>query len=485
MSANFLEKSRQFRKDDKGAVAIILGLAVLPIMLAAGLAADYAIQQSVKTRLDSAADAAALAAIKTAQWTVATLSKTNPNPNPQAIAAGKAQAIKSFDAQAGKYGGALTEPPTIQLTIVNQTVSASVGYKATIPANFGKIAGVHKLNVAGSAGSELVMSKFLDFYLLLDVSGSMGLPSTVAGETALAAVNPDDIASYPTGCRFACHFPGSQGYTVARATKIQLRIDAVGGAVAELMKKAQETQTIPDQFKVGVYPFVTHANAFVDLTSNLIGDSYSVASAINYNPVSGSTDFGKLLDKGDDKVFARNLNPNYAANPSVPADTTPMGAGGSHIHNIFNEINTKIVKVGDGSGALNSMPFVFFVSDGMQNSQSYNTSTGAWPGVTPYPTPVGTTVSIRAMDPALCKTLKDRGVTVAVIQVPYPKFIDPKTFAQSQEFKANDAQPNLTPAMRACASSQDFYASADTPAEIADAMKKMFDQAIQSARLTQ
>ncbi|WP_036280695.1 pilus assembly protein TadG-related protein [Methylocystis sp. ATCC 49242] len=473
-----------FTRDDKGGVAIIMGLAVIPLVLASGLAADYAIVQAAKSRLDASADAAALAAIKTAQTTIAELSATNPNPRPQAIAAAMSQAEKSFYAQAGKRAADLLGKPAIDVQIKGQEVTANVAYSAAMPSNFGRIAGVKLMNYNGGAGAQLTMAKFLDFYLLLDVSGSMGLPSTPAGEAALAAKNPDDLAQYPTGCRFACHFAGSQGYNVSRANNIQLRIDAVGAAVAQLMEKAKDTATLPKQYRVGVYPFVTHANAFVDLTDNLRGDQYSVESAINYDPATRTTDFGRLLDAGKDWVFARDLNPNYKANPNIPADVTPMGAGGSHIHNIFQDINAKIPSVGDGSGASSPQPFVFFVSDGMQNSQSFVSATGTWPGVTPYPTPPGQTVSIRAMDPTLCNVLKARGITVSVLEIPYPTFTNPKPFAAAQEFKANDAVPNLSGAMRACAS-PNFYFMADTPEGIADAMKKMFEQAVQSARLTQ
>jgi len=477
-------KRVSFACDDKGAVAIVMGLAIIPLVLASGLAADYAILQTAKTRLDSSADAAALAAIKTVQTTIAEISRTNPNPRPQAIAAALSQAEKSFYAQAGKRAGDLLGKPAFNVTINGQQVSASVVYNAAMPSNFGKLAGVKLMNYNGSAGAQLTMAKFLDFYLLLDVSGSMGLPSTPAGEAALASRNPDDLAQYPTGCRFACHFPGAQGYDVSRANNIQLRIDAVGAAVAELMKTANETATLPGQYRVGVYPFVTHANAYVDLTDNLRGDKYSVETAINYSAATGTSDFGKLLDFGGDRVFARNLNPNYRANPNIPADTAPMGAGGTHINNIFNEIDAKIKSVGDGSGASRAQPFVFFVSDGMQNSQSFVSSNGSWPGVTPYPTQPGVTVSIRAMDPALCDVLKSRGITVSVLEIPYPTFSNPKPFAASQEFKANDAVPNLENAMRACAS-PGFYRKADSPVDIAAAMQEMFKQAVQSARLTQ
>jgi Flp pilus assembly protein TadG len=470
--------------NEKGSVATIMGLAIIPIMLASGIAADYALGQSAKTRLNSAADTAALAAIKAAEATMIALSASNPNASAQAIVDGVAQGQKSFLAQAGKNGANLNGEPSVAVTVIGRTISATASYTAAVPTNFGRIAGFNSMAFQGTSSASLTMPKYLDFYLLLDVSGSMGLPSTAAGEIALAAVNPDDRANYPTGCRFACHFPGSQGYTVARANNIQLRVDAVGAGVAALMSQAQQTQTLPKQYRVGVYPFIEHANTFVDLTSDLAGDAYSVASAINYNAATGSTDFGRLLDPGNNSVFASSLNPNYRVTSNSPPDTNPMGAGGTHIENIFADINTKIVTVGNGSTQASPQPFVFFVSDGMEDSQWYVTATGQWPGVTPYPTPPGETVSIRAMDQTFCSNLKSRGVTVAVLQIPYPPFVNPKTFANSQEFKANDAQPNLSTAMQKCAS-PGFYTYASTPAEIATGIQNLFFEAVQLARLTQ
>ncbi|QGM45257.1 pilus assembly protein TadG-related protein [Methylocystis heyeri] len=483
MRAAISSKLASLISDENGSVATIMGFAVIPVLLASGIAADYAVAQSAKTRLDSAADAAALAAIKAAETTMIALSATNPNAASQARLDGQAQGSKSFLAQAGKNGANLTSGPTISVSINGRTISASASYNASVPTNFGKIAGMKTMNMQNTAAASVTMPKYMDFYLLLDVSGSMGLPSTPAGEVALAAVNPDERANYPTGCRFACHFPGSQGYTLARANNIQLRVDAVGAGVAELMGQAQKTQVLPNQYRVGVYPFILHANTFVDLTSDLSGDAYSVATAINYNPATGSTDFGKLLDVGNESVFASSFNPNYRVTSNSPADVYPMGAGGTHIENIFNDISAKIVTVGDGSSQASRQPFVMFVSDGMEDSQWY-TRSGGWTGYTTYPTAPGVTVSIRALDSTYCNVLKNRGVTVAVLQIPYPPFANPQSFGNYQEYKANNAQPNLSPAMQACAS-PGFYTYASTPQDIAAGIQKLFFQAVQLARLTQ
>ncbi|MGA8172875.1 MAG: pilus assembly protein TadG-related protein [Methylocystis sp.] len=469
----------RFAADKRGSVAIVMGVSIIPLLLAAGVAADYGVTQSVKARLDAAADAAALAAIKTAESTIIGISASNPNYGPIAIAAGEAQGGQLFLAQAGRNGANLTATPTVTVDIVGQTVTATASYSASVKSNFGGLVGVDTLAVQGGATATLTMGKYLDFYLLLDVSASMGLPSTPAAQNQLAAINPD-----ASGCFFACHFSGSQSYATARANNIQLRIDAVGAGVATLMTLAQATQTLPNQYRVGVYPFITDANTYVDLTSDLTGDAYSVATAINYDPVSGSTSFGALLDTGNDSVFASSFNPNYRVTSNSPPDTAFLGAGGTHIENIFNDINAKIVSVGDGSTATNTLPFVFFVSDGMEDSQYYVTATGAWPGVTPYPTPQGETVSIRAMDPSVCAALKARGVTVAVMQIPYPAFASPTNYANSEDFKVNDAQPNLSPAMEECAS-PGYFTMATSPQEITAGIQKLFLQAVQQARLSQ
>src|SRR3546814_10144646 len=52
------------------------------------------------------------------------------------------------------------------------------------------------LTISGSSTSNAAKAPFIDFYLLLDTSPSMLLPSTSAGLSAMRAA---------TGCAFACH----------------------------------------------------------------------------------------------------------------------------------------------------------------------------------------------------------------------------------------------------------------------------------------
>jgi hypothetical protein len=68
------------------------------------------------------------------------------------------------------------------------------------------VVGYPKTTIANSSTASFTLPTYIDFYLMLDVSGSMSFPSTAAEQTRLQAVNPDNLGEYPSGCTFACHF---------------------------------------------------------------------------------------------------------------------------------------------------------------------------------------------------------------------------------------------------------------------------------------
>ena len=68
------------------------------------------------------------------------------------------------------------------------------------------IIGHPTIALTGQSTSSYTLPSYIDFYLMLDVSGSMGMPSTTAEMTRLQSVNPDNFGQYPSGCTFACHF---------------------------------------------------------------------------------------------------------------------------------------------------------------------------------------------------------------------------------------------------------------------------------------
>ena len=83
----------------------------------------------------------------------------------------------------------------------------------------------------------------------------------------------------------------------------------------------------------------------------------------------------------------------------------------------------------------------------------------------------------------LCTTLKNRGITIAVLYIPYETIQNPTTFASSEDIYANDNIPNIPAALQSCAS-PNFYFTANTPTDINNALIAMFDQAVSTAHIS-
>ena len=254
-----------WRRDRAANVSLTYAFALVPTIALVGIGADWFEQQSYKKRLDAAADSAALAAITTAKAYISANSSAGNSAIPAALAAGQAQAAKTFAVNAGPAELSVKVTPQISFPQPsNQTYTATVSYSTSMQTNFGRIVGTPSFPITGTATSSLTIGQYIDFYVLLDVSGSMGIPTTTAGQSALALINPDNRSQYPTGCVFACHYPGNQGYTLAKEPQnnIALRVDTVGQAVNSLLSTASSTEQqhpIENEFRIGLYPNIVHA----------------------------------------------------------------------------------------------------------------------------------------------------------------------------------------------------------------------------------
>jgi hypothetical protein len=364
----------------------------------------------------------------------------------------------------------------------------------------------------------------------------MGLPSTAGEQARLAAVNPDNYVQYPTGCTLACHFSpqntcsdsGTQGYptnnyclgyaisrvsqsgytsllttknsnpkkqqlpssvvsgvppyninsglpgslTVATAfggggltavtncptdgtdACIQLRLDAVGYAVNQLFTTAINTETLSNQFRIGLYPFITDVNTgYFPLTSSING-SPTNPSTINY----------------------------AAANLASQLDTNAnalLGSGGTHVQNALNEMNNTITSVGDGSSPSSTQPYVFLVTDGAVDPQMkvINSGSVGWSGS-------NHAVVIDPVNTNVCSQLKNRGIIVSVLYIPYQPITQVNSsFANDEDDYANWNIPNIPASLQNCASPGFFY-TANAPADITAAMNAMFNHAVVTAHIT-
>ena len=539
---SFFSLMNRFRSDQRGNLAVIFAIACLPLISAIGCAIDYSEATRIKAKLQSAADAAAVASIsqRSNGWLAAstmttdgevTVAETDANN----IFKGNINAVVNnlFTLNAGGTSSVVTK--------TGATLAATVNFSADVPVIFMKAAGFSKLTVTGVSKASVTMPLYLDFYLMLDVSGSMGLPSTQAEQNRLSAVNPDNFSNYPTGCTFACHFqvqnvcgngsqryptnnycmgyaysrlsqsaltalinqastpsvpkakPGlpnamlpnlnatvtagspnslltgnikSLPYSLAAATScptagtdacIQLRADAVGYAVNQLIATANNKQIVANQFRIGLYPFIQNLYAYFALTSSING-SPTDSSTINYAAAN----------------LATQLDTNTNSN---------LGSGGTHIDTSLNTLNTTYIKsVGNGSATTNTLPYVFLVTDGAQDPQTkaLNTS-GGWAGSN-HATTISTT-------PSPCAALKSRGIIVSVLYIPYEP-ISPvnSSFAGDEDDAANNNIPHIPPSLQACASPPDaggsYFYTANTPTDINTALNAMFNHSIQTAHLT-
>jgi Flp pilus assembly protein TadG len=499
----FVRHAADLRRNTRGNVAVMTALATLPMIAAVGCVIDYTSATMIKTKLQSAADAASLAAISNASPLIPAAQAMSGNgtvPGGSTFANNFFTANLSTSPENTGYSN-LTSSATV--TKNGMKLTAVVNFSANVPTTFMGIAGFNKVAVSGTSTASYTMLTYIDFYLLLDVSGSMSFPSTTAEQTRLQNVNPDNKTLYPSGCTFACHFttqgactqseqgtppsvgsttnpkPGGycQGFIISRlgtststggtvnwtnpqvttcanpgtTSCIQLRADAVGYAVTALLQQAQSTEQttgIADQFRVGLYPFIVNLYSYVPLTTNLSGSINSSAQSL-----------ATLLDTG--------VNTN-------------LGSGGTHFENALPSVNSLITSVGTGTSSTNTLPYVFLITDGSQDCQTQ--SNGNWGngggGCSPYQN------SATTINTALCTTLKNRGITVAVLYIPYQTIQNANpSFANNEDGYANNNIPAIPGALQSCASTNFFY-TANSPDDIKSALVTMFEQAVNTAHIT-
>jgi hypothetical protein len=414
-----------------------------------------------------------------------------------------------------------------------------------------KVMGWQNMTIGGSSSATSSLPLYLDFYLLLDVSGSMGLPSTTAEAVRMQSINPDNYSQYPTGCTIACHFAqpplsplpntsGQQlsksacidpkanqpypqnytqtqkyatgnyclGYDISRISQIayakilsnhggslptykytqvssstpvaqptafysvsasypndpvftavsscptpgtdaciQLRLDAVGYAVTQLLQTANNVEKITNQFRIGLYPYIQSLYTSYSPLTTSIGTSSSISTA--------AANLATLLDS--------NTNSN-------------LGSGGTNQDAALSGANTLISSVGDGSASNKTLPYVFMITDGAVTPQTKGVPFGNWSG--------SNQDTVIANPDTNCTNLKKRGITVSILYIPFQPISPVNTsFASDEDDAANNNIPHIPASLQACASPGFFY-TANTPQDITDALNQMFNHALVVAHMT-
>ena len=505
-----------FRSNTRANVAVISAVSALPLITAIGCVVDYTTASMIRTKLQGAADAATLASVSANSPLMATAKAMTGNGN---VSGGSTATVNFFNSNLTGTTGYTTPSPTANVTKTGMVISATLSFTAQVPTFFLGVIGYRNIAISGTSTSSYKLPTYIDFYLTIDVSGSMSFPSTASEQARLQAVNPDNMTGsngYPKGCTFACHAaqgacpqsgnpgqgpypavgtstnpsPGGycQGFIITRlgttpvsfasgnnsanglrvnwtnsqvtscpnpgtTSCIQLRADAVGYAVNQLLSTANNSEQVTNQFRGGLYPFIVNLYSYFPLTTSLIG-SANTSGTINY----AAANLATLLDTGNN---------------------ASLGSGGTHFENAFTSVNNLISSVGTGSSTSNTLPYVFLITDGSQDCQTqWN---GSWSGNNSGCSPYYN--SSTTIDTSNCTTLKNRGITIAVLYIPYQTIQNPTTFSNSEDIYANSNIPNIPGALQSCAS-PNFYYTANTPTDITSALIAMFEQAVSTAHVT-
>ena len=428
---------KRWRSDRKGNIAVITALLAVPLITAAGGAIDIGRLASVHSRLVDSADAASVGSVGkySAAMNAAALMVTD-GPIP----AGVAQANKIFNADVATTPDVTVNNLGITVARVGQIVTSNVTVSASMPTYFLRMAGISTLNTTATSVSNNSLPTFIDFYVLLDNTPSMGIGAT-----------PTDVATLEGGtpgqCAFACHdtTTNNNNYTIARSLGVTLRIDVLRQATQSLMTTAQSTETLVNQFRMGIYTFGASSAAPGFYTISPPTTNLTAAQT-----TAGTIDLMTVPGQGYNNDQDTNFN------------------------NVLTGANAAITAPGTGASSLTPQKVLFLVSDGMNDS--------AYSGSCANGNNIGGTRCVGPVDTTLCTAIKNRGIKIAVLYTTYSA----SALATDSWSVSNVVPyiPNVSPTMQACATTGYFFEVSPTQG-ISAAMNALFQKAVANAHISQ
>jgi Flp pilus assembly protein TadG len=365
-------------RDESASTAIVFALALIPLMGAVGAALDYTAALRIRSALQATADAAALDAVSTASASYAaaqTMTVDGPVPG------GANAAVTFFNAQnAGRRDFSVS---SVSATVdrANGSVTSSVQFSAQVTTSLLQLVHVPTITVTGTSVATRSLATYVDFYLLLDNTPSMGVGATQADIDTMVAHTPDQ-------CAFACHDLSNPNnyYNLAKRLGVTMRIDVVHTATQQLMDTMSQTEAaagVTNLYRAAIYSFGPAAQP--------TGQLYTVSSLTSNLSAAKSR-------AGNIDLMTVNVDEQYE-NADTPFDT------------VLPAMNRQIPNPGPGTSAA-PQKVMFFVTDGITDEQGTSCSE---PLVTGYATPR----CIEPINTSLCAAIKSRGVKLAVLYTTY------------------------------------------------------------------
>jgi hypothetical protein len=410
----------------------IMALLLVPLVGAVGLAVDYSEALRVRSQLYGAADAAATGSIADSS---PAYKETALMEADGAVPDGEKDALGLFNAYALNEKHIELGEVKAEVKKSGADLTSKLTFSAKIPMTFMRIFGYDYVTVDGQATAARRTAPFIDFYLLLDNTPSMGVGATTADIAKMEANTPDT-------CAFACHDLSTSNnyYNLAKKLGVAMRIDVVRQATQSMMDTAEDRRAHSNQFRMALYTF---------------GAAATNMKLTKLRSLTDNLDKVKKAAEGVDLMTIPYQN--YNSDQTTDYDNT------------FAALDKDIDKPGNGTSTKDRQKVVFFVADGLGDSYKPSDCTEK-------------TIGGRCQEPIdvkVCKKLKDRGIRIAVLYTTYLPLPNNKHY---KDWIA-PFQDDIATKMSECASPGYFFEV--SPSEgIAEAMEALFIKVISVPRLT-
>jgi putative Flp pilus-assembly TadE/G-like protein len=462
--------------DQRGVVAIMLTV-YLPVLVGLfSLAVDMSYVLQTRDMLQIAAESAALASASNR-----TVIQNNlPCSSGTSSVCGIAQQYAAYNMPTAQYGNVLpaanilvgkwasgcsgstcftsTVPVGTSCATCNAvkvTTQMATANGNALPLFFAQLIGLTSVNLTASAVATASPLTYINYYIVVDISQSMGIGSTATDMSNLYSrvVAYNNGNEGEVGCVFGCHVKaqGNNGTNLQTYTNeylahsvspaITLRIDAAVTAIQSIISAAQAAAGTNQNIKIGLY-------------------------TMSENPVSGT-----LLNT----ISAPSSN--YTSLTSLAAtidlgNNETVGLGDSDFADQLSQFNTILPANGSGASASSPANYVFLITDGLIDTPGSGCTSGHCTG---------------AFSPSYCTNLKAKA-TVGVIYTTYLPIYNQNNSANGYETNyknlvlpyVNQIAPNL----EACATSSSYYFEASDGPAISTAMQSLFAASQPGAGLT-
>jgi Flp pilus assembly protein TadG len=447
----FLARIKRSAANARGNVALIFALCTPVLVAAIGFATDYGYATYINQGLQSAADAAVLAATSQSAATA-----MGGYGNTGFLATKGTEVFLGEIAKLPAPANAVT--PSISV-VSNGTggVIATASYSYAVPTFISGIIGMPTITVSGNAKATANPLTYINYYILVDVSQSMGIAATQTDMNTLynRVVQYGNGSDGEAGCTFACHVTtGSQTYTneyLAHniSPKVTLRIDSAVSAIQTIIGLAQSAAGANQNIKIGLYTMNE------DPTNGSLVRTISAPST-NYTHL---TDLAATIDLGNNNS---------------------SGVGDSDFVDQLSTFNTNdLAAQGSGVSAVSPLNYVFIITDGLSDVAGACNSSGHCTG---------------PLTPSNCSTLKTNA-TVGVVYTTYnpiynyvlsgSTYVPGTTYENNYLNLAASYVGSIPSALQSCATSSNYYYEASDGPAITAGMTALFASSLKTAHLTQ